>query len=166
MRGQIASIDIVFSTILLGILAFTIISFANTELKASGSFSLDEKRDGLTLLAAQQLALTAGRPENWNASNCERLGLSCGEGELCAEKISGISSLYSSDYNLTRKHIGLGAYDVSILVCSPNNYSSCDYNLSTQARETDRLNSSHVSRAEVLSTLGGKTVSVIIYAWE
>ncbi len=166
MRGQIASVDLVFSTLILVIVALTLISFLNTELKTSESLSLDEKRDGLVLSAAQQLALTTGRPENWNASTCERAGLSCGEGLLCIEKISSLSSLYSSDYNKTRGLIGLGAYEVSILICKPNDYSSCDYNFSTQARETDRLNSSHVSRAEVLSTLGGKTVSVIVYAWE
>jgi len=166
LRGQAASIDLLLSTIALSILALTLITFVEAEIKNSESATADERRDAFSFAAIQELALTPGRPENWDIDSCERIGLSCTEGELCAEKISMLSSLYSSDYNRTRRLLGLGAYDVSILVCQPSDYSSCDFNLSTQEREDDRAGSNHVSRAEALSTLGGETVSVIIYAWE
>ncbi|MFH0817775.1 MAG: hypothetical protein V1909_04025 [Candidatus Micrarchaeota archaeon] len=166
MRGQIATIDAIFSTIVLLLLALTIITFLNSETLNTESLALDEKRDALAFAAIQQLALTIGRPENWNATNCERIGLSCGEGELCADKISFLSSMYASNYSQTKKLIGLGAYDVSILICPTNNYANCNYNISNQARELDRANSSHVSRAEAISTLNQGTVSVIVYAWE
>ncbi|MFH1470555.1 MAG: hypothetical protein ABIF01_02300 [Candidatus Micrarchaeota archaeon] len=166
MRAQIASIDLLLSTIALSVLALTLITFIEAEIRNTESATADERRDAFSFAAVQELALTPGSPENWDIDSCERIGLSCAEGELCAEKISLLSSLYSSDYNGTKRLLGLGAYDVSILICAPYDYSSCDYNFSTQAREDDRAGSNHVSRAEALSTLGGKTVSVIIYAWE
>ncbi len=166
MRGQIASIDLVLATITLSVLVFVLVSFLDAEMKNSESLGFDEKRGAQALFAVQQLALTPGRPDNWDSSTCERAGLSCGEGTLCAEKLSRLSTLYSSNYTLARSSLGLSAYEVSVLVCNSSSYSQCYYNLSTQERENARANSSHVSRAEAVSSLDGSAVSVIVYAWE
>ncbi|MFH1448463.1 MAG: hypothetical protein ABIG39_06375 [Candidatus Micrarchaeota archaeon] len=165
MRGQAASMDLILSTVLFALLAFSIMSFLHTEIKSADSKFLDEKRDRLTNFAAYQLIFLSGRPDNWNSSNCDRIGLSCSQGSLCTSKISEIEAMYSSDYNETRNLLNLVAYDVSIHICSTGNYSDCDYNFTTQDREADRAASSSVSRAELVSTLNGELVSVIVYAW-
>ena len=166
MKGQTAAIDLILSTLVLSLLAFGIIAFLDAELKNSESAYMDLKRDWLAQSAAYMLANSAGNPENWNETSCESPGLSCGQGVLCPWKLSLLESLYSSDYNQTRELLNLLGYGTSILVCNPSDYSECDYNMSTQAGEDDRLSSHHVSRGEILSTLNGRTVSVIVYAWE
>lgn len=166
MRGQAASADLILSAIALFVLAFTISSFLLAETMNTESASLNERRDRLATAAALQLAQSAGTPENWNESTCERLGLSCGVGVICPEKAAGLSSLYSSNYNLTRTALNLGAYEISIMICNSSSYSECAYNLTTEARELDRLNSTKVSRGEALSSLDGQAVSIVVYAWE
>jgi hypothetical protein len=166
MKAQAASIDLMLSATVLSLLLFGLITFLLTETNTVDSQLTDNTRDRLVLSAAGQLALSNGIPDDWNAFTCTRLGLSCGQGTLCPQKASSLASLYFSDYNRTKDLINLRAYGVSILVCNASNYSQCIYNLTTAALESDRASSSHVSRAEALSSLNGTIVSVIVYAWE
>jgi hypothetical protein len=165
MKGQAVSIDLVLSIVLFSLLVFGMISFLTSEAKNTESRSLDAKRDRLASSALYQLAMTPGRPENWNSSTCQRIGISCDQGKICKEKADALSSLYSSNYSQAKSLLNLDAYDVSIFICSPSNYSSCDYNITTGGRDAARAGSTSVSREEVISALDGNTVSVIIYAW-
>ncbi len=166
MKAQAAAIDLVFATIIFLLMAFTLVSFMHSEIKNTEVIFSDDKRDRFTQAAASQLAFSGGRPENWDSSNYERIGLLCGQGELCTRKVTALNSLYSSDYNSTKDKLNLGSYDVSIYICSPTNYSNCDYNITTSERDSNRTASTAVSRAERLSELDGEIVSVIIYSWE
>lgn len=166
MKGQAVSLDLVLSVIILSLLAFTLVSFLSAESKNAEMRFLDEKRDRLALSALSELASSSGRPDNWGYSNCERLGLSSEQGTFDSSKVIALRAMYLFNYNRTRSLLNLGAYDISILVCSSSNYSSCTYNMSTSARELDRQTSNHVSRVEAVSTLNGQTVSLIMYVWE
>ncbi len=166
MRGQAATIDVIFSTVALLLLVFGLVSFLSAETGNAQAGQSSNERDRLALSTLTELVQTPGEPENWSASDCARPGLSCGEGKICPDKLENLSSLYFSDYDRARRLLNLQAYQVSIFICDPSNHSSCSYALSAQAREESRLASSQVSREEMLSTLDGKTVSVIIFAWE
>ncbi len=145
LRGQVFSVDLLFSVVLLLFLLTTIVFISSEYARTVEENERNSELDYVANSVLSGLIQTSGSPSNWTVvSSVNSLGLASDRNVLSASKVEAFFSMDEGEYNESKAILGLNrearAYGFSARIVALNGTALHDLNKNAYGNDTAVVN--------------------------